>query len=136
MAAALPAVLDLIQAAGALGRTVHHHLHDGHPLLPGTPDHRSFLFRPPIPFSHRGRFSLDPLYGPSGLAALVRAAAETTAPDGPSLTLEIHEAEGRRPLGDANDLFAHWRDRTNAERMNNHLAVIAAHHTLTAAALA
>ena len=136
VAAALPAVLDLIRAAGALGRTVHHHLHDGHPLLPGTPDHRNFLFRPPIPFSHRGRFSLDPLYGPSGLAALLLATAETTAPDGPSLTLEIHKAEGQRPLDDAADLFAHWRDRTNAERMNYLLGVIAGDHTLATAALA
>jgi hypothetical protein len=135
VAAALPAVLDLIRAAGALGRTVHHHLHDGHPLLPGTPDHRSFLFRPPIPFSHRGRFSLDPLYGPDGLAALLLAAAETTAPDGPSLTLEIHKAEGRRALDDAADLFAHWRNRTNAERMNHLLAVVAGDHTLATAAL-
>jgi len=135
VAAALPAVLDLIRAAGALGRTVHHHLHDGHPLLPGTPDHRSFLFRPTIPFSHRGRCSLDPLYGPAGLAALLQAATETTAPDGPSLTLEIHKAEGRRPLDDAADLFAHWQDRTNAERMNHLLAVVAGDHTLATAAL-
>lgn len=136
VAAALPAVLDLVRAAGALGRTVHHHLHDGHPLLPGTPDHRSFLFRPPIPFAHNGRCSLDPLYGPDGLAALLRAADETTAPDGPSLTLEIHKADGRRPLDDAADLFTHWRDRTNAERMNHLLAVIAGDHTLAVAALA
>jgi hypothetical protein len=136
VAAALPAVVDLIRAAGALGRTVHHHLHDGHPLLPGTPDHRSFLFRPAIPFPHRGRFSLDPLYGPDGLAALLRAATETTAPDGPSLTLEIHKADGRRPLDDAADLFAHWRDRTNAERVNHVLAVVAGDHMLATSALA
>ncbi len=39
--------------------------------------------------------------------------------------LEIHQAEGRRPLDDAADLFAHWTDLTNAERTNHWLAVLA-----------
>jgi hypothetical protein len=109
--------------------------HDGHPLLPGTPDDRSFLFRLPIPFAYRGRSSLDPLFGPDGLAAIRRAATETTAPGGPSLTLEIHHAEGRLPLDDAGTLFAQWRDLTNGERLNHLLAVIAADHTLAVRAL-
>jgi hypothetical protein len=40
--------------------------------------------------------------------------------------LEIHQAEGRRPLADdAADLFAHWTNLTNAERANHWLAVLA-----------
>jgi hypothetical protein len=52
-----------------------------------------------------------------------------------SLTLEIHPAEGRRPLGDASSLFGHWRDRTNAERMNHWLAVLAENALLVTDAL-
>jgi hypothetical protein len=42
-----------------------------------------------------------------------------------SFTLEIHQVEGRLPLADASRLFAHWRDITNAERMNYWLSVLA-----------
>ena len=52
-----------------------------------------------------------------------------------SLTLEIHQAEGRLPLGDAAGLFRHWRDTTNAERMNYWQAVLAENHLLVHAAL-
>jgi hypothetical protein len=41
------------------------------------------------------------------------------------MTLEIHEHDGRLPLGDAAPLFRHWQDLTNAERMNHWLAVLA-----------
>jgi hypothetical protein len=135
VASALPAVLDLITSAGRLGPTVHHHLHDGHPLLPGLADHRSFLFRLPIPFPHLGRSSLDPLYGPAGLARILGAAVAAANGSGPSLTLEIHQAEGRLPLEDATGLFEHWRDRTNAERTNYLLSVIAANHVIAVSAL-
>jgi hypothetical protein len=130
---ALPALLDLIQATSALGKTVHYHLHDGHPLIPGLSDHRSFLNRLAIPFRYEGRYSLDPLYGPDGLAHVLRAA--TTGAHVPSFTLEIHQADGRQPLGAAAELFTHWRDRTNAERMNHWLSILADNHVLAVTAL-
>ena len=132
MASALPAVLELTRSLGRIGKRFHLHLHDGHPLIPGLSDHFNFLVRVPVPFDHQGRRSLDPLYGPAGLAAIVRAAAEA---GGPSLTLEIHQAEGRRPLGDAAGLFGHWRDLTSAERMNHWLLVLTESAELVTSAL-
>jgi hypothetical protein len=41
-----------------------------------------------------------------------------------SFTVEVHQAEGRLPLADAAWLFRHWRDTTNAERMNYWLSVL------------
>ena len=133
VAAALPAVLDLTRSLGKLGKRFHLHLHDGHPLIPGLSDHFSFLTRVPVPFPFQGRRSLDPLYGPAGLAAIVQAAAQAGG-DGASLTLEIHQAEGRRPLGDAAGLFGHWRDLTNAERMNHWLLVLSENASLVTGA--
>ncbi len=125
VAAALPAVLELIRTLSRSGKQLHMHLHDGHPLIAGLSDHLSFLARVPLRFAYRGRRSLDTMYGPGGLRAIVdtAVAAAPTAP--PSLTLEIHQAEGRRPLDDATDLFAHWTDLGNAERTNHWLAVLA-----------
>jgi hypothetical protein len=134
VASALPAVLGLLRSLGRVGKPLHLHLHDGHPLIPGLSDHFSFLTRVPVPFDYQGRRSLDPLYGPAGLAAIVRTAAEA-AGGAASLTLEIHQAEGRRPLGDASSLFGHWRDRTNAERMNHWLAVLTENALLVTYAL-
>ena len=122
---ALPAVVELTSVVSRVGAPLHLHLHDGHPLIPGVSDHFSFLMRLPVPFTYDGRRALDPLYGPDGLRAIVAAADEAAAVSAPSLTLEIHQAEGRRPLGDAADLFAHWTDVTNAERTNHWLAVLA-----------
>lgn len=133
---ALPTMLELTRTLGGLGKTVHFHLHDGHPLIPGLSDHFSFLTRVPIPFAHDGRCSLPPLYGPTGLAQILRTAVESCGADRASLTLEIHQAEGRLPLGDATGLFGHWRDLTNAERMNYWLSVIAQNHELATASLA
>jgi hypothetical protein len=121
---ALPAVLDVIRALGRLGKHLHFHLHDGHPLIPGLSDHFSFLTRLPIPFSYQGRRSLGTMYGPGGLAAIVSAAIEACPPQRASFTLEIHQVEGRLPLADAAWLFSHWRDTTNAERMNYWLSVL------------
>jgi hypothetical protein len=121
---ALPHVLDVIGSLGRLGKHVHFHLHDGHPLIPGLRDHFSFLTRLPIPFSHEGRRSLSTMYGPAGLASIVSAAIEACAPQGVSFTFEIHQVEGRLPLGDAAWLFPHWQDTTNAERMNHWLSVL------------
>ena len=67
---ALPAVLDVTRSLGRLGKPVHFHLHDGHPLVPGLSDHFSFFMRVPIPFEHDHRTSLPPMYGPAGLAAI------------------------------------------------------------------
>ncbi|WP_433295652.1 hypothetical protein ACQP2F_36370 [Actinoplanes sp. CA-030573] len=127
--AALPAVLGLIEAAGPLGKPVHLHLHDGHPLNAGLPDHFSFLTRVPVAAEVDGRRSLDPMYGPAGLAAILRTARRVCAPGAAWATLEIHQAEGRLPLNDTG-LFRHWRDLTNAERMNYWLAVLADNHLL------
>jgi hypothetical protein len=121
---ALPQVLDVTRALGRLGKRVHFHLHDGHPLIPGLPDHFSFLTRLPIPFSYQGRRSLSTMYGPRGLASIVATAVEECPPNGASFTIEVHQAEGRLPLADASDLFPHWRDTTNAERMNYWLSVL------------
>jgi hypothetical protein len=134
VASALPAVLELIGALGRVGKPLHLHLHDGHPLIPGLSDHFSFLTRVPVPFDYQGRRSLDPLYGPAGLAAIVGAAVQAGGA-ALSLTLEIHQAEGRRPLGDAAGLFGHWRDPTNAERTNHWLAVMAENAALVTCAL-
>ena len=128
-------MLELIGRLGAIGKPVHFHLHDGHPLIAGLPDHFSFLTQLPIPFTYEHRRSLAPLYGPAGLASIVTAAVEVCSAGRASLTLEIHQAEGRLPLGDAAGLFRHWRDTTNAERMNYWQAVLAENHLLVHAAL-
>ena len=117
-------VLDVVRRVGSLGKHVHFHLHDGHPLIPGLADHFTFLTRLPVPFQYQGRRSLSMLYGPGGLASIVSAALQACRPHGVSLTLEIHQVEGRLPLVDASRLFSHWRDTTNAERMNYWLSVL------------
>jgi hypothetical protein len=121
---ALPDVLDLTRSLGRLGKRLHFHLHDGHPLIPGLPDHFSFLTQLPIPFSYNGRRSLSTMYGPGGLASIVSTAIEACPPQGVSFTVEVHQVEGRLPLADAAGLFPHWRDTTNAERMNYWLSVL------------
>jgi hypothetical protein len=124
VATALPHVLDVINSVGRLGKHVHFHLHDGHPLVPGLRDHFSFLTRLPVPFSYRGRRSLDMMYGPAGVASIVRTAIGACSGQRVSFTAEIHQVEGRLPLSDADWLFAHWQDTTNAERMNYWLSVL------------
>jgi hypothetical protein len=127
---ALPHVLDVTRSLARLGKHLHFHLHDGHPLIPGLRDHFSFLTRLPIPFSYQGRRSLSMMYGPAGLASIVSAAIEACPPQGVSFTLEVHQAEGRLPLNDAAWLFPHWQDTTNAERMNYWLSVLSANAML------
>jgi hypothetical protein len=133
---ALPAVLRLTETIGAVGKPVHFHLHDGHPLVPGLSDHFSFLTRVPVPFSVDGRYALPSMFGPTGLADILRAAVRACPPGRASFTLEIHQVEGRLPLADTTDLFAHWRDLRNAERMNYWLTVLADNHLLATLALA
>jgi hypothetical protein len=132
VAAGLPAVLDITAAVAEQGIPTHYHLHDGHPLMPGLPDHFGFLSRLPIPFLHRGVRSLDPLYGVTGLAEIL-AATHVFEPGQLSLTLEIHQVEVRLPLGDAAGLFEHWKDLSNAEQMNGWLAVLTEHAVLVSA---
>jgi hypothetical protein len=124
MAGAVTDVLDTTRAIAGLGKRLHFHLHDAHPLIPGLADHFSFLLRLPIPFTYQGRRSLSMMYGPTGLAAVISAAIEAGDLTAVSFTLEIHQVEGRLPLADASPLFAHWTDLTNAERMNYWLSVL------------
>jgi hypothetical protein len=133
---ALGDVLDVTRSIGRLGKHVHFHLHDGHPLVPGLADHFTFLTRLPIPFSYQGRRSLNMMYGPGGLASIVSAGIEACSPRGVSFTLEIHQVEGRLPLADASWLFPHWRDTTNAERMNYWLSVLGENAMLVSQCLA
>ena len=121
---ALPTVVEMTRSLGALGKIVHFHLHDGHPLIRGLSDHFSFLIRIPIPFSYEGRQSLSTLYGPSGLKKIVSCAVKACHLGGVSFTLEIHQAAGRLPLADAARLFHHWKKLTHAERINYWLSVL------------
>jgi hypothetical protein len=131
---ALPAVLELIEVLGSLGKAVHFHLHDGHPLSTFSPfgvsDHLSFLAEIPLRFEHRGRRFAPLMFGPSGLQRIVAKALECIAPAPPSFTFEIHPTFERLPLGDAAPLFAHWADKTNAEMMNHWLRTLARNHSV------
>ena len=120
---ALPTVLNLVEALGRLGKPVHFHLHDGHPLSTfssfGVSDHLSFLQEIPLGFEYRGRQTVPLMFGPAGLSQVVAKAIETIGPERVSFTLEIHPTGDRLPLGDAAPLFGHWRDKTNAEQMSS-----------------
>jgi hypothetical protein len=129
-------VLQLIRRIGAIGKPVHFHLHDGHPLVSRQPDHFSFFTRFPVSFEVGSAYALPPLFGPEGLAAVLDEAVRSCAPLDPSFSLEIHQVDGRLPLGAAAELFTHWRDLTNAERMNYWLCVLADNHMLATSFLA
>lgn len=126
--AALPTVLDLIEALGKPAKPVHFHLHDGHPLSTFSPfgvsDHLSFLMEMPLNFEYRGRRSVPLMFGRAGLHQILKKAVQAIGRDRLSFTLEIHPGPGLLPLGDAAPLFNHWTDKTNAERMNQWLAVL------------
>ncbi|MGZ4649374.1 MAG: hypothetical protein ACXV3A_02380 [Kineosporiaceae bacterium] len=136
-AVALPAVCGLVRDVGRSGTTLHLHLHDGHPAIPGLSDHWSFLIRVPVPFDVDGARSLAPIYGPSGLSQILTEAVDSCPSERLSLTLEIHQAPaGRLPIGeDAASLFRHWTDVANAERQNYWLSVITDNHVLATSAL-
>jgi hypothetical protein len=114
--------LDLIRRLGRLGKPIHFHLHDGHPLSTlsryGVSDHLGFLQTIRLPVERDGRRTVGGMYGPAGLRAIVAAAREHLPDERLSLMLEVHPQEGRSPLGPHAGLFSHWRDATNAERMN------------------
>lgn len=125
---ALPVVLTTIRVLGRMGKPVHIHLHDGHPLCSspyrGLSDHFSFLDSLPIPFEYRGRQSVELMFGLSGLREIASTAIEALGPEGVSFTIEVHPSGGKLPLGNASGLFAHWTDSTNAELMNHWLYVL------------
>lgn len=125
---ALPKTLEIIAELARHDKRLHFHLHDGHPLYASSPqglqDHLSFLGEIPIPFQYNGGQSLPLMFGPKGLIDIASAAMALMGPDKLSFTLEIHPSEGRMPLNDASGLFDHWRDKTNAERMNYWLNVL------------
>lgn len=131
---ALPVVLDVVRNLGRLGKPLHFHLHDGHPLSTFSPfgvsDHLSFFEKITIPFPHKGKKTLCPMFGPSGLEKIVNEAFTALDPALVSFTVEIHPTNGRSPLGDAAYLFNHWSDKTNAEQMNFWLSILLKNHRL------
>ncbi len=122
VAHALPAVLTLIDRLVRLGRPLHFHLHDGHPLSTfsqfGVSDHLSFLQQIRLPFKYQGRYLLQGIFGLSGLRDIVQTALQGLPPGKLSFLIEVHPMEGRTPLAEQASLFSHWQNKTNAERMN------------------
>ena len=139
VAAALPEVLRVIREIGSLGKHLHYHLHDAHPLSTFSPfgvaDHLSFLDKIMLPFEYMGERSLDLMFGPLGLSRIVAEALELPGPEHVTFALEIHPVEGMLPLGDASYLFRHWRDKGNAERMNFWLSVLCKNYQLVSDAI-
>ena len=131
---ALDTVLNVIQALGHLGKPLHFHLHDGHPLSTLSPfgisDHLSFMDEIPIPFEYKGKRFLCPMFGPSGLLRIITESLRQLGSDRVSFSLEIHPTEGRLPLGNASHLFNHWEDKGNAERMNYWLSILLQNHQI------
>ena len=131
-------VLRTIRELGGLGKRLHLHLHDAHPLSVspfGVSDHLSFLDKVPLSFEYQGKRSIDPMFGPSGLVGVVSEALQQPGPERVTFSFEIHPREGRLPLGNASHLFVHWTDKGNAERMNAWLAVLAQNHRFLVKAL-
>ena len=133
--AAIDRILEMIRQLGAWQTPTHFHLHDGHPLWTLSPyracDHMSFLEEISLPFTHEGRRSVSPLYGPSGLAEIICAALSLIGIDKLSATLEIHPLPGQQRLCPEDAaLFGHWREKANAERMNYWLSVLQANFEL------
>lgn len=131
---ALPTVLDLIESIAALRKPMHFHLHDGHPLSNFSPfgvsDHLTFQAEIPLGFEFRGRRSVPPMFGRDGLSRIVATTLKALDGVPVSFNLEIHPPEGYLALRDAAGLFHHWRAKTNAERMNHWLSVLAENHGL------
>jgi len=129
---ALPAVLGLVEDLGACGKPAHFHLHDGHPLSTASPfgvsDHLSFAAEIPLGFKYQGRARTELMFGRTGLFQIIAKAIRIFGGERVSFTLEIHPTADRLPLGDAAALFDHWWDKTNAEKMNRWLSVLAENH--------
>ncbi|HEX3036621.1 MAG TPA: hypothetical protein VHT73_16110, partial [Thermodesulfobacteriota bacterium] len=133
-ASALPAVVDVIQGIGRLGKPLHFHLHDGHPLSTFSPygvcDHLSFFKKILIPFEYQGQDTVPTLFGPDGLMQIILTALEALPREKLSFTLEIHPPHNRISLGQYADLFANWKDKSNAEKMNAWLEELLLNHQL------
>jgi hypothetical protein len=125
--AARSVVIELVRRVASLGKPLHFHLHDGHPLSTlsryGVSDHLSFLQQVPLPVEFHGRRLVGGIFGPAGLRAVMKA-LHGLAPERVSLMLEIHPQPGRLPLGRHGHLFSHWKDQANAEQMNFWLDVL------------
>lgn len=121
-ASALPTVLELVRQLGRLGKPLHFHIHDGHPLSTFSPygisDHLSFYQDIRIPFEYQGETNLPLMFGPDGLRQIVQTALEMLPPEKLSFMLEIHPQYERLDLGDYAALFKNWKNLHNAERMH------------------
>lgn len=139
-AEALPAVLRLIERIARLGKPLHFHLHDGHPLSTlsryGVSDHLSFLQEVRLPFVHHERALVEGMFGPAGLRAIVRTTLATLPAERVSFMIEVHPQEGRIPLGVHAGLFRHWKEAVHAERMNYWLETLLHNARLVRAACA
>lgn len=126
--------IEAIEPIAALNKPIHFHLHDGHPLSTFSPfgvsDHLSFFAQIPLTFEYQGQKMVKPMFGPEGLQRVVSKALSRMEAGGVSFTLEIHPVGERTSLGDAAPLFEHWRDKSNAERMNHWLGVLHQNHVL------
>ena len=81
-------------------------------------------------------YKLPLLFGPEGLQRIVRTALESPARQSLSFMLEIHPTTDREALRGHADLFQHWSDLTNAERMNHWLSRLVENHRLLKSACA
>lgn len=134
VATSLSMVREMSRRLGSLGKPLHFHLHDGHPLSTGSSfgiaDHLSFVEEIPIPFAYRGKRSLAPMFGPAGIRKIVTDICAILDRDHISFTLEIHPSGARLRLSDVSHMFNHWLDKTNAEQMNHWLDVLLDNHRL------
>lgn len=131
----LQTVLYVIGEVGRIGKPVHFHIHDAHPLWSFSPfgvsDHLGFFEKIDIPFQHKGANTLSPMFGPAGLSRIVAKIKEVLPPERVSFCLEIHPTGGKLPLSnDIAHLFHHWTDKTNAEKMNHWLSILVRNHNL------
>lgn len=128
VASATGAVLNVVESLGRLEKPIHFHLHDGHPIAAVNPlgisDHLGFSERIPVPFTYRGRPLLDPMFGATGLEAIIEAALRHPGPQRVSFTLEIHPTGRMLALGPYEDLFSHWKDKTSARKMFHWLCML------------
>lgn len=122
-AAVLPIVLDIVRALGTIGKPLHFHLHDGHPLSTlsryGVSDHLSFYQEINLPFTppNAATPTSPLLFGPEGAQAIVETALAALPAENLSFTFEIHPQERQCDLGPYDYLFANWRDMRHAEQM-------------------
>jgi len=127
-AMALPTVLQVVRNIGRLGKPLHFHLHDGHPLstfsIYGVSDHLSFYHEIEIPFTYNGQRTVPLIFGPTGLKQIIQAALAMLPTDKLSFMLEIHPQYHRLELGCQADLFKNWKDKSNAEQMNAWLELL------------